>query len=128
MDSIVHFENERFIGRTRFHSGLLNNIVVLSVQNVDGVDRLSPDVWKFRRIFRRSLFSGVDVTFELDGVVIDVSICVKYGYSAADVSYRVQECVLAAVGENIDGKIKNVNVRISSVAKPACAQPEKKGA
>jgi uncharacterized alkaline shock family protein YloU len=115
MDSIVHFENERFIGRTNFRSGLLNSLVVLSVQDIDGVAHMSNHAWKFRRIFNRSLRNGVDVRFDYDGVVIEVCIWTKFGFSAADVCYRVQESVINVVSGLIEDKIKNVNVRILGV-------------
>lgn len=115
MDSIVHIENDRFIGKTNFKSGLLNSLVVLSVKDVAGVVRMCTDSFKFRRIFNRSLRQGVNVYFGHDGVVIDVWIITEFGYSAADVSYRVQESVMNVVSAVIEEKIKNVNIRINGV-------------
>ena len=115
MDSIVHFENERFIGRTNFHSGLLNSLVVLAVKDIDGVARMCLEGYKFRRIFQKSLRQGVRVDFEADGVLVNVRIWTKFGYSAADVSYRVQESVINTISGLIEGKVKNVNVKISGV-------------
>jgi len=115
MDSIVHIENERFVGRTNFHSGLLNSMIVLSVKDVAGVARMCRDSFRFRKIFNRSLRNGVNVTFGIDGAVIDVWLWTKFGYSSADVSYRVQESVMNVVSGLIEDKVKNVNVRINGV-------------
>ena len=115
MDSIVHFENERFVGRTNFHSGLLNSLVVLSVKDVEGVAKMCSEAFPFRRIFNRALRNGVSVNFDLDGVVIDVWIWTYFGYSVADVTYRVQEAIINTVSGLIEDKVKHVNVRINGV-------------
>ena len=115
MDSIVHFENERFVGRTNFHSGLLNSLVVLSVKDVEGVAKMCPYAFQWRRVFNRSLRSGVSVNFDFDGVVIDVWVWTIYGYSAADVSYRIQESVINTVQGLVEDKVKHVNVRINGI-------------
>jgi len=115
MDSIVHFENDRFVGRTNFHSGLLNSLVVLSIKDVEGVLRTCSDSFRFGRFFNKSLHQGVRVNFTYDGVVIDVGIRMVFGYSAAEVCYRVQEAVINTVSGFIDDKVKNVNVRINGV-------------
>jgi len=117
MDSIVHFENEVFVGKTNFHDGLLNSLVILSVKDVDGVLRMSRRDYKFRRIFNKTLRQGIKVKFDSDGIVIDVSIWVKYGFSASDVSYRVQENVINMVHGLIEDKVKAVNIRINGVGK-----------
>ena len=119
MDSIVHIENERVVGRTNFHSGLLNSLVVLGVKDVAGVSRMCNESFRFRRIFNKTLRQGVSVNFGFDGVVIDVWIWIEFGYSAADVSYRVQESVMNVVSGLIEDKIKNVNVRINGVEQKA---------
>jgi uncharacterized alkaline shock family protein YloU len=117
MDSIVHIENEKFIGRTNFRSGLLNNVVALSVKEVAGVAKIcdSHVGLTFRRFFKSD---GVKITHFPDGMVIDVCIWLQYGYSAAEVSYRLQENVINTAGSMIDKKIKAVNVKIANVNIP----------
>jgi uncharacterized alkaline shock family protein YloU len=123
MDSIVHFENDRYVGRTKFRHGLLNNMVVLGIKDVEGVASIGHEYFgqmaKVGREATRFLsccyHQGVRVNFDFDGVSIDVKIRVLYGYSAADISYRVQESIMTVAGPLVDGKIKNVNVKISGV-------------
>jgi uncharacterized alkaline shock family protein YloU len=117
MDSIVHFENERYVGRTNFRGGLLNSLVLLAVKDVDGVHRMSHWDYKFRRAFNKNLWYGVRTKHDHDGINIDVSIWIKFGYQAADVSYRVQENIINTISNLIERKIKQVNVRINGVAK-----------
>ena len=115
MDSIVHVENERFVGRTNFRSGLLNSMVALSVNDVDGVARLAPEGFPVRRIFTRAVRSGVDVIFLDDGVVVDACVRIKYGEAAGQVCYRIQENVITVLESMIEDRVKHVNVKILGV-------------
>ena len=117
MDSILQFENEKFIGRTNFRSGLVNNVVALSVMEVAGVAAIAKSFSGFTmKQFNKT--DGVKITYDKDGVIIDVCIAIQYGYSAADVSYRVQENVISAASSMLDKKIKAVNVKIAHVHVP----------
>ena len=117
MDSIVHIENEKFIGRTNFRSGLVNNVVALSVKEVAGVAGIVQSFSGFTmKPFLKT--DGIKITYDKDGVIIDVSIAIQYGYSAADVSYRVQENVINAASSMLDKKIKAVNVKIVHIHVP----------
>lgn len=104
MDSIVHIENYKFTGRTTFRGGLLNSIVELSVRDIKGVARLQRDV---------KIVTAAD-----ESMTIDVSIWLEPGYAVSDVSYRVQESVIAAALSIIDKKIKSVNITIANVSVP----------
>lgn len=124
MDSIVHLENDKFIGRTNFRTGLVNNVVALSVREVAGVAGIANSFSGFTaKQFLKT--DGVKITYEKDGVVIDVCISLQYGYSAADVSYRVQENVMNAASSMLDRKIKTVNVKIAHVHVPHMGTEEK---
>jgi len=117
MDSIVHIENDKFIGRTNFRSGLVNNVVALSVKEVAGVAGIAQSFSGFTmKPFLKT--DGVKITYDTDGVLIDISIAILYGYSAADVSYRVQENVINAASSMLDKKIKAVNIKIANVHVP----------
>lgn len=117
MDSFASFENDKFIGRTNFRSGLVNNVVALSVKEVAGVAAIAKSFSGFTaKQFNKT--DGVKITYEKDGIVIDVCIAVQYGFSAADVSYRVQENVISAASSMLDRKIKAVNVKIAHVHVP----------
>jgi len=123
MDSIVHIENEKFIGRTNFRSGLVNNVVALSVKEVAGVAGIVQSFSGFTmKPFLKT--DGIKITYDKDGVIIDVSIAIQYGYSAADVSYRVQENVMNAASSMLDKKIKSVDVKITHVHVPHMAEQE----
>lgn len=117
MDSIPHFDNDKFLGRTNFRSGLVNNVVALSVTEVAGVAAIAKSFSGFTvKPFLKT--DGVKITYEKDGIVIDVCIAIQYGFSAADVSYRLQENVINAASSMLDRKIKAVNVKIAHVHVP----------
>ena len=120
MDSIVHFDNDKFIGRTNFKSGLVNSVVALSVKEVSGVAGIAKSFTGFthKRFLKTD---GVKITYAKDGVVIDVSIALEHGFSAADVCYRVQENVINSAQSMLDKKIKAVNVKIANVCVPYLA-------
>ena len=115
MDSIVHFENERFVGRTNFHSGLLNTLVMLGIKDVEGVAKLCRFGFRLKRLFSRGQKQGVNVNFDLDGVVVDVHVWTVFGYGAADVCTRIQESVINTIAGLIEDKVKQVNVVINGV-------------
>jgi uncharacterized alkaline shock family protein YloU len=113
MDSIIHIDNHKFVGRTNFRGGLFESVVALSVKEVAGVaERPNSRDARIKRIAKNS---GVTVNYTPEGVVIDVKIWMEYGYSAADVSYRVQENVMTAAAGLVNKKIKSVNVKIENV-------------
>jgi len=112
MDSTVHFENEKFVGRTNIKSGLVNSVVALSVKEVPGV--AGHKVYKGLR----GKSNGIKILYGKDGVEIDVCIVLEYGYAAADVIYRVQENIVNAAGSMLDKKIRAVNVKVVDVAIP----------
>lgn len=114
----MHFEeNGKFVGRTNFKSGLINNVVALSAKEVAGVAGVARS-FSGERTKNIINVNGVKIRAEEDGVVVDVSIALQYGYAASDVSYRVQENVINVAGAMLDKKIKSVNLKIIGVCVP----------
>ena len=113
---MIHIENERFIGRTNFHSGLLNSMVALSIKDIEGVARLCKDSYKLRRLFSKELRQGIRIFVGPDGVVVDACIWIEYGYAVADVCYRVQESVINTVQAMIEDRVTSVNLKIVGVS------------
>jgi len=122
MDSIAHIENGKFIGRTNFKSGLVNNVVALSAKEISGVAGIAKNFkrFNFRDLLNTNLFNtnGVQIYSEKDGIVIDVCVALEYGYSASEVSYKVQENVINVASNMLDKRIKAVNVKIADVIVP----------
>ena len=122
----MHFENDRFAGRTHFSKTMFRDAVALAAERIDGVEHVCGDKWfrlsHFPRLaFRRNGSRG-GVAIRAVGyntVVIYVCLRAHAGYSAADIAYRVQEAVLdVAINKKLsDKKIKRVDVTICGVSK-----------
>jgi len=102
MESIVHFENEKYAGRTNFSKDLLPSAIAIAVSNVEGVTRAKG------LIVKKAGYQAV---------VLEVNLVATPGYSAADISYRVQEAVLGSAQYRVllDKKIKRIDVKFCGV-------------
>jgi len=123
MEPIPHYEKDKYIGSTHFSTGLLISSVEAAVKRVEGVVRLKADSgFRFRNLFSSSAWrKGVAIRNVGYGVIVlEVCVNILHGYSAADISYRIQEAILGvAQNKNItDKRIKRVNVRIGNVVTP----------
>jgi uncharacterized alkaline shock family protein YloU len=111
VDTIIHIENDKYIGRTKFFSNLLKDAISLSVKEVRGVARLGKKVFGDKAA---ATTKGVKI-YESDGgneFSVDIDICIEYGYTVADVSYRVQEAVINTAKQLSDKRISSVNIKI----------------
>jgi uncharacterized alkaline shock family protein YloU len=95
-----------YIGRTQFFPNLLQDALTLSVEEIRGVARLDK--------------KGIKVYPTEDGteLCINVRIYVVYGSTVADVSYRVQEAVIATANQLTDKKIHQVDIFVCGVDYP----------
>jgi uncharacterized alkaline shock family protein YloU len=105
MEKIIHMENDKYIGRTQFSPKLLPDAIALTVKDVAGVARLGRKV-------KLNSTDGVRIFEEEDGLIIDIILCVEYGYTVADVSYRVQETVISTASQLIERKVSSVNIKV----------------
>ena len=92
-------------GKVTYNAGIVKGIVVLAVEDVQGV---APNKEKLNL---------TKVTFNNDDVVtIDVTVDVLYGYSVPDVAFDIQQCVRHNVESMSKYKVDKVDVHVSSVA------------
>ena len=107
--------NNKQSGKVVYNTGIVQNIVALAVAEVEGV------------IPTQGKKDGVSLYLEKDGVYVDISVIVKYGYNVPDVAYRVQQTVKQSVENMTRYKVAEVNVNIHDVV--FCEpQPEKEEA
>lgn len=111
MSNIRLTSNNKQNGKIIYNAGIVQNIVALAVAEVEGV------------IPTQSKREGVSLYLEKDGVYLDISVVVKYGYNVPDVAYRVQQTVKQNVENMTKYKVAEVNVHIQDVIFPD-AQPE----
>ncbi len=112
MNTIIHEENGKYLGQTKFVKKLLLDSLVLSVQEVSGVAclgdkwvKLMPDKMAHKAI-------KLKISKDSDDYIIDVHICTLHNSSVASVAYRVQEAVINTAAQLTDRKIHKVNIFI----------------
>lgn len=103
MSNIRLTSNNKQNGKVVYNTGIVQNIVALAVAEVEGV------------IPTQSKREGVSLYLEKDGVYVDISVVVKYGYNVPDLAYRIQQTVKQSVENMTRYKVAEVNVHIHDV-------------
>ena len=68
---------------------------------------------------------GIKISFEREGVFVDISVIAHYGYSVPEIAYRIQQTIKQMVESMTKYKIAKVDVHVQSVVFPAPAEAEK---
>ena len=97
--------NANFTGNITYGRNLISSIIVLAVQEINGVASLQ----------------GKGIRTEMTGytVNVDVYINVEFGVSCSDVAFRVQENVKRSVETCSKYRIGIINVNILGLEAPA---------
>jgi uncharacterized alkaline shock family protein YloU len=90
-------------GKVVYNAGIVHNIVALAVQEVEGAKTL------------QGKKNGIELYLEKDGIYVDVSVVVKYGYNVPELAYRIQQSVKQSVENMTRYKVSVVNVHIQDV-------------
>ena len=90
-------------GKVVYNAGIVNNIVALAVQEVEGAMPL------------QGKKNGISLFIEKDGIYADVSVVVKYGYSIPEIAYRIQQSVKQSVENMTRYKVVSVDVHFQDV-------------
>lgn len=108
--------NDKQNGKVVYNAGILNGIVALAVEEVEGTSLVSGK--------RR----GISLFIEKDGIYADVSVIVKYGYNVPELAYRIQQSVKQNVENMTRYRVAKVDVHIQDVvfsdAPVPAAEPE----
>lgn len=99
--------NDNQNGKVVYNAGIVNGIVTLAVNEVEGTMLVSG---KKR---------GISLFLEKDGIYADVSVIVKYGYNVPELAYRIQQSVKQNVENMTKYKVAKVDVHIQDVVFPA---------
>ena len=103
MSNIRLTSNNKQSGKIVYNTGIVQNIVALAVAEVEGV------------IPAEGKKDGVSLYLEKDGVYVDISVVVKYGYNVPDLAYRIQQTVKQSVENMTHFKVAQVDVHIQDV-------------
>ena len=95
---------------------MLLSIINLAAKEISGVDSLCKNFSSgIKKIFSNNVSEGVKVTYENDGITVDIYLNILYGYNITDVAHRVQENVKNGISSMIDVKVNSINVHIMGV-------------
>ena len=96
--------NEKERGKVAYNVRILYNIVALAVAEVEGTVQ--------NNLAKKN---GISLFVEKDGVYVDVSVTVKYGYNIPELSYRIQQNVKQSVENMTNYKVAEVDVHVLDV-------------
>ena len=95
--------NNKQSGKIVYNVGIVQNIVALAVAEVEGT------------VPTQGKKSGISLYIEKEGVYVDVSVVVKYGYNVPELAYRIQQTVKESVENMTHYKVAEVDVHIQDV-------------
>ena len=90
-------------GKIVYNVGILQNIVALAVAEVEGT------------VPAQGKKSGISLYIEKEGVYVDVSVVVKYGYNVPELAYRIQQTIKQNVENMTHFKVAEVDVHVLDV-------------
>ena len=90
-------------GKVVYNAGIVHNIVALAVAEVEGA------------VLLQGKKNGIALNLEKDGIYVDVSVCVKYGYNVPELAYRIQQTIKQNVENMTRYKVAEVDVHIQDV-------------
>ena len=95
--------NDMQNGKVVYNAGIVHNIVVLAIQEVEGALPV------------QGKKNGISLYIEKDGIYADVSVVAKYGYNVPELSYRIQQSVKQNVENMTHYKVAEVSVHVRDV-------------
>ena len=95
--------NDKQKGKIVYNAGIVQNIVALAVAEVEGT------------VPSQAKKGGISLFLEKDGIYVDVSVVVKYGYNVPELAYRIQQTVKQSVENMTHFKVGEVDVHVVDV-------------
>lgn len=90
-------------GKVVYNAGIVHNIVALAIGEVEGA------------VLVQGKKNGISLYIEKDGIYVDVSVGVKYGYNVPELAYRIQQSVKQSVENMTKYKVAEVDVHVRDV-------------
>ena len=90
-------------GKVVYNAGIVHSIVALAVAEVEGA------------VLVQGKKSGISLHLEKNGIYVDVSVCVKYGFNVPEIAYRIQQSIKQSVENMTKYKVTEVDVHIRDV-------------
>lgn len=104
-------------GKVSCNKNILLSIINLAAKEISGVSKLCSNFGsKLKKLFKASnYFEGVKVSYGKDSIMVDIYLNVFFGYSVADVAYRVQENIKNGISSMMDINVNGINVHVLGV-------------
>ncbi len=111
----IYEKNEN--GKVYCGKNIMLSIINLSAKEISGVSSLCTNFGsRLKKLFSSNYFEGVKVSYNKNkNLIIDLYLNVFFGYSVADVAYRVQENVKNGISNMISAKIDSINIHVLGV-------------
>ncbi len=95
--------NDKQKGKIVYNAGIVQNIVEIAVTEVEGT------------MLTAGKKGGISLYPERDGIYVDVSVAVKYGYNVPELAYRIQQSIKQSVENMTRFKVAEVDIHIQDV-------------
>lgn len=106
------------IGQVQIVDDVVAIIAGLAATEAEGVEAMAGNITNelVAKLGMKNLSKGVKVKVTEEGVYVDLTLVLKYGYNIPDVSAKVQDKVKSEI-ENMTGlNVLEVNIRVASVS------------
>ncbi len=106
------------IGQVQIVDDVVAIIAGLAATETEGVEAMAGNITNelVAKLGMKNLSKGVKVKVTEEGVYVDLTLVLKYGYNIPDVSAKVQDKVKSEI-ENMTGlNVLEVNIRVASVS------------
>lgn len=112
---IIHEDGK--IGEVQIADDVVAIIAGLAATEIDGVADMYGNITNelVSKLGMKNLSKGVKAVVTEDGVVVDLTLNMKYGYSIKDVSVKVQEKVKSAIETMTGLEVICVNIRVANI-------------
>lgn len=103
------FPQNKHEGKIVYQEGIVDGIAMLAVSELENVELSA-------KTHRSSMRSGaINVTFDKDGVHIDVSVKIQYTQNVSEMAFKIQEIIRYNVESMTEYKVASVNVIVNGV-------------
>ncbi len=103
MSNFKLMSSDKQKGKIVYNAGIVRNIVELAVAEVEGT------------VPAEGKKGGISLYLEKDGIYVDVSVVVRYGYNVPELAYRIQQSIKQSVENMTRFKVAEVDVHIQDV-------------
>lgn len=109
-------ENED-LGEVKIADEVVAVIAGLAATETEGVSSMAGNITNeiVAKLGMKNLSKGVRVAVGEEGVIVDLSLSVRYGYSIKEVSKTVQEKVSGAIETMTGLSVLKVNIRVANL-------------